>query len=79
MTKIILKDIPDLHKIDVYEANGGYQSIRKAIKEMSPDDVTNVVKSSNLRGRGGACFSDWSEMDIYAQANREAKISLLQR
>ncbi|MFZ4591442.1 MAG: NADH-quinone oxidoreductase subunit NuoF, partial [Ignavibacteria bacterium] len=56
MTKIILKDIPDLHKIDVYEANGGYQSIRKAIKEMSPDDVTNVVKNSNLRGRGGACF-----------------------
>jgi NADH-quinone oxidoreductase subunit F len=56
MTKIILKDIPDLHKIDVYEANSGYQSIRKAIKEMSPDDVTNVVKSSNLRGRGGACF-----------------------
>lgn len=56
MTKIILKDIPDLHKLDVYEANGGYQSIRKAIKEMSPDDVTNVVKSSNLRGRGGACF-----------------------
>ena len=54
--KIILKDIPDLHKIDVYEANGGYQSIRKAINEMSPDDVTNEVKSSNLRGRGGACF-----------------------
>jgi NADH-quinone oxidoreductase subunit F len=56
MTKIILKDIPDLHKIDVYESNGGYQSLRKAIKEMSPDDVTNVVKNSNLRGRGGACF-----------------------
>jgi len=56
MTKIILKDIPDLHKIDVYESNGGYQSIRKAIKEMTPDEVTNVVKSSNLRGRGGACF-----------------------
>jgi len=56
MTKIILKDIPDLHKLDVYEANGGYQSIRKAIKEVSPDEVTNVVKSSNLRGRGGACF-----------------------
>ncbi len=56
MTKIILKDIPDLHKLDVYEANGGYQSIRKALKEMSPDDVTTVVKNSNLRGRGGACF-----------------------
>ncbi|MFA5012519.1 MAG: NADH-quinone oxidoreductase subunit NuoF [Ignavibacteria bacterium] len=54
--KIILKDIPDLHKIDVYEANGGYKAIRKAIKEMAPDEVTNEVKSSNLRGRGGACF-----------------------
>ncbi len=56
MVKIILKDIPDLHKIDVYESNGGYGAIRKALKEMQPDDVTNEVKSSNLRGRGGACF-----------------------
>lgn len=56
MVKIILKDIPDLHKIDVYEANGGYGAIKKALKEMSPDDVTNEVKNSNLRGRGGACF-----------------------
>ena len=56
MVKIILKDIPDLHKIDVYEANGGYGAIRKALKEMSPDDVINEVKNSNLRGRGGACF-----------------------
>lgn len=56
MIKIILKDIPDLHKIEVYESSGGYQSLRKAIKDMSPEDVTNIVKDSNLRGRGGACF-----------------------
>ncbi len=54
--KIILKDIPDLHRIDVYESNGGYSAFRKALKEMSPDEVTNEVKTSNLRGRGGACF-----------------------
>ncbi|MGV8018861.1 MAG: NADH-quinone oxidoreductase subunit NuoF [Ignavibacteria bacterium] len=54
--KIILKDIPDLHRIDVYESNGGYSAFRKALKEMSPDEVTNEVKNSNLRGRGGACF-----------------------
>jgi len=54
--KIILKDIKDLHKIDVYESNGGYSAIRKALKQMSPDEVTNEVKNSNLRGRGGACF-----------------------
>ncbi|MDD5360744.1 MAG: NADH-quinone oxidoreductase subunit NuoF [Ignavibacteria bacterium] len=54
--KIILKDIKDLHKIDVYESNGGYSALQKALKEMKPEDVTNEVKSSNLRGRGGACF-----------------------
>ena len=54
--KIILKDIPDLHKIEVYESNGGYSTFKKALKEMSPDDVINEVKASNLRGRGGACF-----------------------
>jgi len=54
--KIILKDIPDLHKLDVYESNGGYSALKKALKEMKPDDVINEVKISNLRGRGGACF-----------------------
>lgn len=53
---IILKDIKDFHRIDVYESNGGYSALKKALKEMSPDDVTNEVKNSNLRGRGGACF-----------------------
>ena len=54
--KLILKDIQDLHKIDIYEANGGYSALKKALKEMNPDDVINEVKTSNLRGRGGACF-----------------------
>ncbi len=53
---IILKDIKDFHRIDVYESNGGYSAFKKALKEMSPEDVTNEVKNSNLRGRGGACF-----------------------
>lgn len=55
MEKLILPDIKDLHKIDVYEANGGYAMLRKAIG-MKPEDVTDEVKKSNLRGRGGACF-----------------------
>ncbi|MBI5404431.1 MAG: NADH-quinone oxidoreductase subunit NuoF [Ignavibacteriae bacterium] len=54
--KIILKDIPDLHKIEVYESNGGYSALEKALKKMTPDEVINEVKTSNLRGRGGACF-----------------------
>jgi NADH-quinone oxidoreductase subunit F len=39
-----------------YERAGGYQALRKALREMAPQDVTEVVKNSNLRGRGGAGF-----------------------
>ncbi len=55
MERYILPDIPDLHKIQVYEAHGGYQALRKALG-MKPEEVTDEVKKSNLRGRGGACF-----------------------
>jgi NADH-quinone oxidoreductase subunit F len=42
--------------IKAFEALDGYAGLRKALKEMAPADVTNVVKESNLRGRGGAGF-----------------------
>jgi NADH-quinone oxidoreductase subunit F len=56
-------DIPDLRKLEVYEAHNGYQALRKALTAMSTDDIINEVKSSNLRGRGGAAFptgTKWS-------------------
>jgi NADH-quinone oxidoreductase subunit F len=39
-----------------YENAGGYQAVRKALT-LQPQDVQNIVKASNLRGRGGAGFS----------------------
>ncbi|HEX6892847.1 MAG TPA: NADH-quinone oxidoreductase subunit NuoF [Chryseolinea sp.] len=39
-----------------YEGVGGYQAIRKVLKGMTPKAVTDLVKESNLRGRGGAGF-----------------------
>lgn len=48
--------IPNIHKLDVYRANGGYASVEKALKTMQPDQVTDEVKKSGLRGRGGAGF-----------------------
>lgn len=39
-----------------YEKHGGYSALRKALKEMSPAEVTAEVKESNVRGRGGAGF-----------------------
>jgi NADH-quinone oxidoreductase subunit F len=42
--------------IDEYEKAGGYQGLRKAILQMTPDEVLAEVRASNLRGRGGAGF-----------------------
>ncbi len=57
MAHILLRhrDIADLHKLDVYLDNGGYEGLKKALS-MSPDEVTGTVRDSNLRGRGGAGF-----------------------
>lgn len=49
-------DIPGIRTYDVYRREGGYKSVEKAIKEMTPDQVTDEVKKSGLRGRGGAGF-----------------------
>lgn len=42
--------------IDEYIAMDGYQALGKAVTEMTPTDVVNVIKDSGLRGRGGGGF-----------------------
>src|SRR3954453_5275883 len=50
-------DRPDLHRIGVYEEVGGYRALRKALREMEPEEVLEKLEESGLRGRGGAGFS----------------------
>lgn len=60
------RDIPDLNKLDVYQANCGFDAFRNVVTSMEPDEVTGVVKLSGLRGRGGAGFPTglkWSFID----------------
>src|SRR5579871_1660390 len=45
-------DAPDLK---AYQASGGYRAAEKALR-MTPAEITDLVKESNLRGRGGAGF-----------------------
>jgi NADH-quinone oxidoreductase subunit F len=46
----------DSKSIDDYLAIGGYSALVKALFEMSPEEVLEEVKKSNIRGRGGAGF-----------------------
>jgi NADH-quinone oxidoreductase subunit F len=56
--KLLLKNahIANIRNYDVYRANGGYKSVEKALNTLTPDEVTEEVKKSGLRGRGGAGF-----------------------
>lgn len=54
LTKNIRKGEPSFN-LREYEKAGGYQAIRKAAK-MTPEEVMEVIKSSDLKGRGGAGF-----------------------
>ena len=40
--------------LEVYKSRGGYQSVEKALTQMTPDEVVAAVKPANLRGPGGA-------------------------
>jgi NADH-quinone oxidoreductase subunit F len=56
--KLLLEhlDVPGIQGIETYVKQGGYTTLEKALKKMSPDEVVEEVKKSGLRGRGGAGF-----------------------
>ncbi len=56
--KILLEKIhiPGIDSYQVYYENGGYASVKKALKELTPESIIEEVKKSGLRGRGGAGF-----------------------
>ena len=68
MSYILLRhrDIPDLDKFNVYQKNGGFAAFKDSVTNKKPNEVTDVVKNSGLRGRGGAGFPTgmkWSFID----------------
>mgnify|MGYP001590896389 CR=1 FL=1 len=47
---------PGSETIEACLASGGYQALRRTLQELSPADIMDMVKQSNLKGRGGAGF-----------------------
>ena len=64
---ILLRGVahPDSETIKSYIFRGGYQAVKKALADLSQDEVIDLVRESRLRGRGGAGFPTglkWSFM-----------------
>jgi NADH-quinone oxidoreductase subunit F len=60
------RDHPDLDNLEIYRQKGGYRAFENVVTSMQPEEVTEIVKASGLRGRGGAGFPTglkWSFID----------------
>lgn len=49
-------NVPGIETFEVYRKQGGYRSVEKALKKMTPQEIVEEVQKSGLRGRGGAGF-----------------------
>ena len=59
--------------IDEYIAKDGYQALAKVLTEMTPQEVIDLLKASNLRGRGGAGFPTGLKWQFAAKEVNEQK------
>jgi len=64
--RVILRNCGKINpeKISDYEAQGGYQALKKVMSAMTPEQVVEEIRRSGLRGRGGAGFLTGAKWDI---------------
>lgn len=67
---VLLKGIgdPALRTLDGYLAHGGFIALKKALIEMTPEQITAQIKASGLVGRGGAAFPTGLKWELTAKA-----------
>ena len=72
-TRIALRHcgLIDPTSLDDYRNADGYQALEKVLKNMSPTDVIEEIKTSGLAGRGGAGFPTWFKWDAASKSEAE--------
>lgn len=65
--------IIDPEQIEHYIDRGGYEALKKALTSLSPEDIIEEIKTSGLRGRGGAGFPTWFKWNAARSAPGETK------
>jgi NADH:ubiquinone oxidoreductase subunit F (NADH-binding)/(2Fe-2S) ferredoxin len=63
----------DPERLDDYLATGGYRAIANVLATMTPEQVIDEIRTSGLRGRGGAGFPTATKWDLTRKATGEIK------
>ncbi len=73
--RVVLRNCGQINpeQIDDYLERGGYESLKKAIFTMKPEEVIDLIKRSGLRGRGGAGFSTGTKWEFCHNAPGDKK------
>jgi NADH:ubiquinone oxidoreductase subunit F (NADH-binding)/NAD-dependent dihydropyrimidine dehydrogenase PreA subunit/(2Fe-2S) ferredoxin len=68
--KVVLSDCGEVNPEDInsYISRGGYEATKRVLESMAPQEVIETVKTSGLRGRGGAGFSTGTKWDMAIKA-----------
>src|SRR3954467_1096453 len=73
--KLLLEhiNVPGINTYEVYRSKGGYASVEKALKTLTPEEIVEEVKKSGLRGRGGAGFPTGMKWSFLAKPEGVAR------
>jgi len=74
-TRVALRNcgVIDPENIEEYIGFDGYSALGKALTEMKPNEVIDIIKASGLRGRGGAGFPTGKKWELAASAPGDQK------
>ncbi len=73
--RVVLRNCGHINpeRISDYIERGGYQSLKKAVFMMTPEEVIDLIKRSGLRGRGGAGFPTGTKWEFCRKAPGDQK------